>query len=74
MNFLDYYGTALPKLDKGSMAVGAVVALKIINEDGHVQYQEFKSPEIHAIEALGMLDTFQDTLRSHIMSQAKPHE
>lgn len=74
MRFLDYYGVALPKLEDDHIPLGAVVALKSIDKDGRIVYQEFKSPEIHAIEALGMLDTFTDTMRHHIMGAAKRAE
>lgn len=69
--YWDYYGVPLPKLPNGQVPIGAVVSIKSIDESGHINYQEFKSPEIHAIEALGMLDTFQDTLRDHIKHNSR---
>lgn len=70
MNYFDYYGVPLPKFDDGSLPLGCVVTMKVMDKDGHIGYREFKSPDIHAVEALGMLDTFSDTMRQHIMNNS----
>lgn len=71
LKFFDYYGLPLPMLDDEQVPLGAVVAIKTIDKNGQIAYQEFKSPDLHAIEALGMLDTFTDTLRTQIMASAR---
>lgn len=68
MQYFDYYGIPLPHLSEGQVPLGAIVSIKTIDSDGKIMYQEFKSPDLHAIEGLGMLDTFADTLRAHIRS------
>jgi len=70
----NYYGVNLPKIDEGNIALGAVVSLKIMNAEGQVGYKEYKSSEIHAIEALGMVETFSDSIRYAIMRNTQGNE
>ena len=69
--FFDYYGVPMPKLKEGEIALGCVISMKYIDETGKIVYHEFKSPDIHAIEGIGMLETFRDTLKMHIMQSAR---
>lgn len=71
MQSYDYYGTALPKLNDDEVALGSVVMLKVMTADGRVVYREYKSPEIHAVEALGMAETMSDSLRQACMAGAQ---
>lgn len=70
-NHFDYYGVALPVLNKGQVPLGCCLTIKVMDEEGHINYQEYKSPGMHAIEGLGMLETFSDTLRMQIMQQTR---
>lgn len=64
---MDYAGVELPDPRDGEMALGAVVLMKVMNPDGSIVYRECTSDSIHAIEMLGMVETFRDTLKHTIM-------
>lgn len=66
-----YGGIGLPELKDNELILDGVFLLKVLGEDGSVYYREFKTPTLHAIEALGMTETFQDTLRQAIMNNAR---
>lgn len=63
--FVGYYGCLLPVLKEGSVALGAVVLVKVMDEEGAICYHEFASG-IMAVEQLGMLETASDTVRAQI--------
>jgi hypothetical protein len=66
----DYYGTKLPKLKDDEVALGAVVMIKLMTAEGNVVYREYKAPEIHPVEALGMVTTMQDSIKAVCMAGA----
>ena len=67
-----YAGIQLPEPEEGEMALAAVVLLKLIDAHGAIRYREFRSAELHPMEALGMATSFTDTCRSHLMRGARP--
>jgi hypothetical protein len=71
MAHYDYYGVALPVLTDDKMALGCCITMKTMDGNGNIAYEEYKSPGIQAVEALGMLDTFCDSLRMQIMQNAR---
>ena len=66
----DVYGIPLPDLDEGEIVVDAIILVKTMGEAG-VKYRELKTPTLHPIEALGMADTYSDTLRMQLMKNAR---
>lgn len=58
-----YQGVNLPDLAEGEVSLGAVVLSKVMLPNGDIAYREHCSPDLHAVEMLGMVDTFQDTLK-----------
>ena len=71
-DYWDYYGIPLPKLADDEIPLGIIVGMKTM-KDGKMQYREYKSSDMHAIEALGMVTTFSDSLRAHIMQGQGEH-
>ena len=69
---VDYMGIQLPVPEEGEVGLGAVVLMKLITNDGQVQYREFNSRDLHAIEALGMAETFSDSCRLRLNKAARP--
>ena len=59
----------LPSPD-GWVPLEAFICVKYIDPQGIIKYKEIKTPSLHAIEALGMVTTAQDTLRAFIMQNA----
>ena len=66
-----YAGVKLPDLAEGELAMDAIVLVKILDAEGQVRYREYKSATLHSVEALGMVATMEDTLRSGIMGGAR---
>lgn len=69
---LNYAGIELPGMADDEIAISAVVLLKVIRPDGRLSYREFKSPDLHLMEALGMATTYTDTCRQLLMKGARP--
>lgn len=69
---VNYAGVDLPVPEEGEVALGAVVLMKVLTVEGHVQYREFNSKELHPVEALGMADTFADSCRIRLNKAARP--
>lgn len=69
-SFFGYYGVSLPKLKDGSVALGAMVLIKVMDEEGGICYHEFASG-VMAVEQLGMLETASDTVRAQIMGSGR---
>jgi hypothetical protein len=49
----------------------AFICVKYLDPAGNIRYKEIKTPTLHPIEALGMVTTAQDTLRSYIMATSE---
>lgn len=64
---MNYAGVDLPDPQDGELVLGAVVLIKLMKPDGSIAYRECTSDSLHAIEMLGMVETFRDTLKSVIM-------
>ena len=62
------YGIELPDLPEGAIPVDMVMLFKWVDPEGKVKYSEMKSANLHPVEALGMLTTASDTLRSMCMN------
>lgn len=69
---MNYFGIDLPDVAEGEVPLDAVVLLKVMAADGRICYREWKSTNLHPIEALGMTETFRDTLKMAIMSGSRP--
>lgn len=67
----NYYGVPLPTLGEGCLALGAILSVKYIDANGKIRFQEWKTPDLHSIEALGMIETFKDTVKSNIMNASQ---
>lgn len=65
-----YQGVDLPDERDGEMALEAILLFKVLLPSGSIQYREYKSANLHPIEALGMITTMEDTLRATIMRGA----
>lgn len=63
-------GINIPEPEEGWIYLDAVVLIKCMDADGEIRYRETKSPGITHVEALGMVETYQDTLRSKLMRRA----
>jgi hypothetical protein len=66
-----YNGVILPDLKEGEIALGAVVLTKIMKPNGEITYREHAGESLHAIEMLGMVETFRDTLKTTIMGSLR---
>lgn len=66
-----YAGLELPEPAEGEFATDALILLKVITPTG-VKYREWKSPDLHPIEALGMVETCRDTLKKLCMEGSRP--
>lgn len=63
-------GIHIPKPEEGWLYLDAVVLIKCMDADGKTRYREIKSQGLTAVEALGMVETYSDTLRHAIMKGA----
>lgn len=70
METFDYYGTKLPKLGDDDVVLGSLVMIKMMNSDGKTVYREYRSSEIHPVEALGMVHTMTNSLEQACMAGA----
>lgn len=60
-------GIEIPEPEEGWLYLDAVVLIKCLDPDGSVRYKECKSEKLHPVEALGMVETYSDTLRHVLM-------
>ena len=67
-------GISIPDPDDGWLYLDAVVLIKCMDEEGKTRYREIKSNGLTAVEALGMVETYSDTLRSVLMRKATRDE
>lgn len=68
MSFLN--GISIPDPEPGWLYLDAVVLIKCIDDDGKIRYRETRSHGLTAVEALGMAETYSDTLRNVLMRKA----
>jgi len=66
LSFKELPGDAIP--------LEGVLLVKYISEDGLIHYAEMCTPTLHPIEALGMVKTAEDTLRSRLMRGTREQE
>jgi len=57
-------------LGKGWMPLEFIVLAKCLDPKGNVRYREMTSGTLHPVEALGMVETFSDTVRAKLMNGA----
>jgi hypothetical protein len=57
-------------LGPGWVPLEYLVMVKCLDPKGRVRYREMTSPSLHPIEALGMLSTMGDTVRTRLMNMA----
>jgi hypothetical protein len=67
-------GTTSFELGKGWIALETVILVKCLDPEGNIRYREMTSTTLHPVEALGMCETFCDTLRARLMHNARPYE
>jgi hypothetical protein len=48
-----------------------IVLVKCLNPEGQIRYREQSSKALHPVEALGMLATAEDTVRTRLMMGAR---
>lgn len=65
-------GKTLFDLGEGWVPLEFLVMVKCLDPKGNVKYRELSSPTLHPVEALGMLSTMEDTVRTKIMNGARP--
>ena len=53
------------------MALETIILVKCLDPEGQVKYREMTSATLHPVEALGMLETMSDTIRTRLMSGAR---
>lgn len=63
-------GIEIPEPEQGLLYLDAVVLIKCLDVDGNIRYKECKSENLHPVEALGMTETYSDTLRHILMRRA----
>lgn len=63
-------GMEIPEPPAGWVYIDAVVLIKCVDADGKTRYKEMRSTNLPAVEALGMVSTYTDTLRNQIMRSA----
>lgn len=60
----------IPEPEPGWLYLDAVVLVKCVDDEGKTRYREIRSNGLPEIEALGMVETYSDTLRLQIMKRA----
>jgi hypothetical protein len=60
-------GIEIPKPEEGWLYIDSIVLIKCLDPDGNIRYRECKSDGLHPVEALGMTETYSDTLRHILM-------
>lgn len=68
---MDYNGIDLPDPVDGDLVIGAITLLKVMKADGNVCYRELTGDSLHPVEMLGMVETFRDTLKAHLMGTTR---
>lgn len=63
-------GIAIPDPEEGWLYLDAIILIKCMDDEGEVRYREIKSSGLTPVEALGMTETYSDTLRAHLMRRA----
>ena len=63
-------GIAIPDPEEGWLYLDAIILIKCMDDEGEVRYREIKSGGLTPVEALGMTETYSDTLRAHLMRRA----
>lgn len=63
-------GISIPEPPDGWMYLEAVILIKCLDADGDIRYKETRSQGLTAVEALGMTETYTDTLRQTLMRRA----
>ena len=61
----------IPEPEPGWLYLEAVVLLKCMDDEGLIKYKEVKSKGLTPVEALGMVETYSDTLRTVLMRRAR---
>lgn len=69
MTFLN--GVQIPEPAEGWIYLDAVALIKCIDPDGNTRYKETRSRGITEVEALGMAETYTDTLRQALLRKAR---
>lgn len=59
------------RLESGWVPLEWVIMVKCLDPEGRVRYREMTSKSLQPIEALGMLSTMEDTIRTKIMMSAR---
>jgi hypothetical protein len=67
-------GIDIPDPEPGWLYIDAVVLIKCMDDTGCIRYREIKSAGLTPVEALGMTETYSDTLRSVLMRRAQSGE
>lgn len=60
----------LPEPPEGWVYLDAIVLIKCADDQGKIRYKEMKSNDLPYVEALGMIKTYEDTIRAQIMRSA----
>ena len=63
-------GIGVPEPPQGWMYLEAVILIKCLDDDGDIRYKETRSSGLTAVEALGMTETYTDTLRQSLLRRA----
>jgi hypothetical protein len=63
-------GIAIPDPDEGWLYLDAIVLIKCMDDQGDIRYKEIKSAGLTPVEALGMAETYSDTMRAMLMRRA----
>lgn len=67
-------GISIPDPEEGWLYLDAVVLIKCMDDTGQIRYREIKSSSLTPVEALGMTETYCDTLRAMLMRRATRDE
>lgn len=60
-------GIDIPDPEPGWLYLDAIVLIKCMDDTGNIRYREIKSRGLTPVEALGMAETYTDTLRHVLM-------
>lgn len=60
----------VPEPPDGWVYLDAIVLVKCVDDTGATRYKEMRSNDLPLVEALGMVETYKDTLKSQIMRLA----
>lgn len=58
-------------LGSGWVPLDWIVLVKCLDPEGNIKYREMTSKSLQPVEALGMVSTFEDTLRTRIMMSVR---